>query len=714
MECGRHKLTGVCLALAAILALALRPCPAPGAEQAAPANAPATATTDPDAEAVAGIVKCLNRGMEAVLLSDSVPCTKYSEGSNFLTEKDAGMPLKLDVSTICDAQDKPKDLRRLTNTAIKKISALLKPPYNSLGMRIIGAIFCEQVDLVGLDLPFSLVLDRSFFRGGFEARNFHTSGDLSFDGSAALDTVRIARSRIGGTIFASGAYIKKLQILDSEIHGSLIFRNSTLPEPAIFDTIALSGELSVRQSALSYFFLQFSKVGGVLDLTDSQARCAYLVTKSEIGDLVAVDAGFGTSAPGDKFDWLPDTARIVDPPFKPAAASDASKLDTASDTSKCEFWKIALPGAFHVSDTRVRSSLCLRSFHWLIPRASGQGDSFITFNDLNVGATSFIDLGGFAQARANSSEKHKFEVVGLATHSLIFNFDTQGKVDEMSVSGLGFEQVYAAEVKCAYDPSFYNVPSGTGVERRLDNVSDPRSQLRLPHVNEVMAWLTSNCLDTTQPFAAFVDAAQKSGNDTDAKQFRIARADKELLLRINRAFGTGKASNCSADMAPKVADTQWAIGKAVTFMNDVVAIAFGVVLKVVAQHGYRPEQAGFFVLATLIGAAVYFWLCIRIVGFVPVQKDTVRPIGAIFLFDRLLPAYRIREEHYQIEAFYRRLRRSDRSHVKTLKYLWFKIPVEKASEKDTRRAELCLDIIKAIGLVLIIFLVAAINALFSH
>jgi hypothetical protein len=52
--------------------------------------------------------------------------------------------------------------------------------------------------------------------------------------------------------------------------------------------------------------------------------------------------------------------------------------------------------------------------------------------------------------------------------------------------------------------------------------------------------------------------------------------------------------------------------------------------------------------------------------------------------------------------------------VKTLKYLWFKIPVEKASEKDTRRAELCLDIIKAIGLVLIIFLVAAINALFSH
>jgi hypothetical protein len=675
------------------------------------------AVSEPDSDVIERIVGCLNTGREAVLLHDRVECTKYKDGSAFLKEQDSTMPLKLDVAKVCDdSKDKPKDWRRLSNTAIKRIAVKLEKPYNSLGIRVLGAIFCEQVDLIGLDLPYSLVIDQSLLRGGFEARNFHTRGDLSFDGSMALHTIWVSRSRVDGTIFGNGAHIEKLQILDSEIHGSLIFRESVLPEPAIFDTVALSGELSMRRSALSYFVLQFSKVGGVLDLTESQATCAYVVRKTEIGDLVAVNAGFGVNKGADRFYWRLDhePADFVQDAIK------ARRTRTSAADSDCAYWKIALPGAFRLFDTHVRSSLCLRSFQWLTSRRDNQATSFVTFADLNVGATTFIDLGnsrGSAQARDGGGEKHKFETVGLATHSLILNFDTRSQPDEMSMSGLGFVQVYAAaDVQCAYDPKYYERPTGD-VELRLDNVSDPRSQLRLPRVNEVMSWLNSNCLATTQPFAAFVEAAQKSGNDTDAKKFRIARANKELLLRISRAFGTAKTSNCSTSAEQKVEEDQSQTGviwKAVTFLNDMLAIAFGILLWAVAQHGYRPEQAGFFVLATLVGAGVYFWLWTRVVGFIPSGKDTVRPIGAMFLFDRLLPAYRIREEHYNIESFYRRASRRSGSNGKTLKYLWFKIPVVKASKDDARRAERCLDVVKAIGLVLIIFLVAAINALFGH
>jgi hypothetical protein len=708
MDCNRQTLSGICAAIAGITALILQSQLEPAAAQA-PSAPPAAASSansgsEPDKVAIDRIVECLNDGREAVLLSDGVECKKYGEGDKFLKEKDPGMPLKLDAAKVCDGIA-DKDLRKLSSTAIKKIAARRKAPYDSLGIRIFGAIFCEQLDLVGLNLEFSLVIDRSFFRGGLEARNFRTRGDLSFDRSAAYGTVRVARSRVDGTIWGSDAYIKKLLILDSEVHGSLIFRRTELPEPAVFDTIALSGELSVRGSTLSYFFLQFSKVGGVLDLTGSRARCAYLIRTSEIGDLVAVDAGFGRSEPGNLFDW----PRTVD------------RFGNASQASKCEFGKIALPGAFRVSDTRVRSSLCFRSFYWLAPRSGGQPESFVTFTDLNVGATSFIDLaspviGGVAQKREG---KHNFEAIGLATHSFIFNFGTRDQLDEMSVSGLGFEQVYAAEVQCAYDPNYYEPPVGGNQSTRLENVSDPRSKLRLPRVNEVMSWLGSNCLQTTQPFAAFVDAAQKSGNDTDAKQFRIARANKELWLRINRAFGTGATSSCSGAFQAKVGEDPSMtdrISKFVTFLNDVLAIGFGIILWAVAQHGYRPEQAGFFVIGALMCAAIYLWLWIRVVGFMPANKDTVRPIGAMFLFDRLLPAYLMREEHSAIESFYVRPKKggSGRSDATIMKYLWFRIPVVRAGTDDVHRAERCFDVIKAVGFVLIIFLVAAINALFSH
>src|SRR5262249_9990267 len=149
-----------------------------------------------------------------------------------------------------------------------------------------------------------------------------------------------------------------------------------------------------------YFLFQYGKVGGVLDLTKSQALCAYLIRKSEVKDVVAVD--FGAQAP-----------QAVGGPGEPPNATGPDR--------GCNYQAIATPGTFLVSDTQVSLSVCIRSFRWLEPVTKDA--SFLSLNDLSVNKTTFIDLGSNADRHdQTSNQTHKFEAIGLETHSLIFNF----------------------------------------------------------------------------------------------------------------------------------------------------------------------------------------------------------------------------------------------------------------------------------------------------
>jgi hypothetical protein len=177
---------------------------------------------------------------------------------------------------------------------------LIRDPKSNVephGIRIVGAIFCKKVDLVGLDSPFSIVLDKSVFAGGIEIRNLRVQGDLAFDGALILHELTITRSLIAGSLFGDKSFIEKLSIGDSSIDSSASFTDSVLFGSAQIYKVSIDKELSVRGSALSYFITQFSKIGEVLDLSHSEARCAYHINKSEIGYLVARRAGFGTVEP---------------------------------------------------------------------------------------------------------------------------------------------------------------------------------------------------------------------------------------------------------------------------------------------------------------------------------------------------------------------------------------------------------------------------------
>jgi hypothetical protein len=55
-----------------------------------------------------------------------------------------------------------------------------------------------------------------------------------------------------------------------------------------------------------------------------------------------------------------------------------------------------------------------------------------------------------------------------------------------------------------------------------------------------------------------------------------------------------------------------------------------------------------------------------------------------------------------------------RADLKTIRYLPLAYAVTETTEAEKERAEKCLNILKVIGLVLAIFMVAAINAIVSH
>lgn len=575
----------------------------------------------------------------------------------------------------------------------------------------------------------------------------------------------MARVHVDGTIFASGSLIEKMRLLDSEVHGSTLLRDTVILDLAAFDTVQLSGELSIRNSFFPYLLVQFSKIGGVLDLTGSQARCSYKIRKSEIGDIVAVDSGFGTmeTTPQGTANSKPTYGwKNPDPEISAllTAADNGPPASRLVSGQICDRSSISYsPGSFLISDTRIKSSLCLRSFHWL------QGDqltiSYVTLTDVNVGTAASIDLAQSGLQPGESPDKnHKLEIMGFETGSLflIFNARAEAQPYGLSLSGLKFEHVYASNIVCDYDPNFSDTDTKKSAPARagapnLGNDTDPGANSRLPKVEEVMGWLSGNSLATTQPFAAFVDVFQKHGEDNDAKALRIAKADVELCLKARRIFGewicgkrleseagsaaatSSKASTGSATTPQVDQPSRWkgsVFRSLIDWGNDFASVVLGGVLWLIADNGYHPEKVGWFVILSIVAFGVYFWLGLKAVGLMPKDKHIILPIGVVFLFDRLLPAYQIREDHYNVAYFFKRVPRKPakpatdclvpmedgsvtmEDGLMEMRYLGRVFQVVAADETERLQIERSLDVLKIVGLIFAVFLVAAINAIVSH
>jgi len=672
-----------------------------------------------NADIIDAIGACASRGQEAVLSATANPdCVPYGAGSRLLERQSPKMAYQqVDALPACGDQTNKSVL---DPHAIKIIATDAGKKVGPTGIRLVGAIFCQPLDLVGLSLTYPLMMDHSIFVMGIEARNFQTTSDLSFDGALIFGQLSLFRAKVGGTLFGRETLIQNPQFLNTEIRGALLLRASVILEPVIIDTVTVVGELSLRQSAFPYLLLQFSNIGSVLDLSYSQARCAYQIRKDDIGDLVAVGAGLMNGSQSlaegnSRTDLSPlfDAGRINSD--IPASITQRSVKDAFEDKN-CKYNLIAAPNGFVVSDTVVRQRLCLQTLHW--PTAPTDADdnqqgSYLTLNDVTVDASAFIDLarGDGGDGSGPDREKRRFEMLGFRTRSLIYNFDTPSYTTSY-LNGLQFEQIYSARparggpVKCGYDPE--NTKE-TKPEFVIDSIDSLKSPLPAPKVADIVSLLTKNTANSTQPYEAFGDVFQKNGEDSTAKQLRIEKANTELENSRKRIFGISTAEDPDTDSNSQPVNNYSTWNRA----NDFVRLIFGYVLWFLADHGYRPEKVGWFVVGVIVLAFAYFWFWIRIIAIKPEKKPTLLPIGLTFLFDRLLPAYQIRADHYNIESYLKRVKKGH-PHGRDFRYMRMTFHVADTDVKTVQRAERALDVLKFIGLILAVFLVAALNSLVGH
>ncbi|NVO12668.1 MAG: pentapeptide repeat-containing protein [Rhodoplanes sp.] len=728
------------------------------------------------------VAACLAAGNE-VVMAPSPACVPRQAGSG-IAER-AGMPLgERDWSKACNNGADPRKLPRDT---VKRLAR--QADIAPTGIRIIGALFCDGLDLAGVDLPYSLVLDRSVFDGVVDARNLRVKGDLSLEYAVLFETLRLNRARIEGSVYFGGSFMRKLRVYDTQVSGSWQHKAAVVFLDAHLIRITVSGDLDMTRSAFSRLWLQSSQIGGTLGLDETEARCAYHINASTIGYLTADQAGFGkvvtigAGAAAIRYPWWrhavagrpatytqtlfrsaaisavadAERRRITRPELPPEAdgllRGCREETETLPDGSERTVGIEGVTGSryleFYLFDTTVHAAFCLTAFNWARPYDGEIPDAhhpvtILALNGTRVDGNLIVDLWGdraspIADLRAGHrdfqrvSELHKLEAIGLSAGAAIYNFADHQKPYITYLDGLKFGRVHKATPACGVD-------YGTKLA----------SQVELPAVDEVLLWLGKNKAPSSQPFLTFVDAFEKAG--ADPNELRIQRKNLDLCAHTARwlpfvaAFcpaGTQATAASGPDPGGSGRTVRSSLGAMVAAVSDLIGSAFAVMLWALADHGLRPGKVVWWVA----GVLAIFWLVLRfglrVVAFQPAGSEAsahlkLWPVGPLFLFDRLIPLYKICNEHYAITHYYRLAAAEptetpsivttnavapatlaatapaaaapdDPPQQATLRGR--KILVRAVDEDTQARVDKLLVVLRVIGVVLTIFLLAALNAL---
>jgi hypothetical protein len=288
---------------------------------------------------------------------------------------------------------------------------------------------------------------------------------------------------------------------------------------------------------------------------------------------------------------------------------------------------------------------------------------------------------GDKSASDEIAERHILRIAGLSVGVLFFDFSDDGRPYVTSVDRLQIDRVHSsAGFECGEELT--------------------RADSRPPDVGQVSDWLTKNKSRSLQPISAFIRAFENAG--ADSTSLKVTKAQIEFDRTLSALNATVWANKTSASFF-------WDEGPRVLW--DYLRIAGGWVLGLIADHGFRPVKVLLPAFVILVG----FWLLLRfglgIVAFLPDKQTELRPIGFTFVFDRLIPIYRLRDENYQIVRFYQRGTGDGQG---SSDYFGCKNVCVPASPQMAHKAGICLDILKALGIVLAVFLVAALNALIAR
>ena len=426
---------------------------AQGARPDSNASAPSEATLQ-------AIVSCLSQGREAVMVPQ-FHCEAYDVGAGFAQSEK--MPLELpdaDWNQVCRSKDDP---RRLPGDIIKRIAAH-KDAIAPSGIRIIGGIFCGDIDLVGLDLPYSVVIDYALVNGDLDARNLRIRGDLSFEHTIVLGNLLLNRAHVDGSVYGGWSFIDQLLVNDSQVDGTWWQSDSVMLSDTQFHRTSFSGDLRLDNSAFTQLSVLSSNIGGTLGLNNSEARCAYHINSSSMNYFTASRAGFGSmqspeGKPDIEYPWWdralspgtrPEMRQLFNSPAVKQRGDAARRTVTAprprpvkmSPVSGrvlrgCEDTSGSAYAEFYLFDSNVRSASCIASFAWLAPNKAKPSEpdpvSILALNGTRVSGNLIIDLAGASGANMSpgtaaykqATGKHNLEAIGVSVGALIYNFNDE-------------------------------------------------------------------------------------------------------------------------------------------------------------------------------------------------------------------------------------------------------------------------------------------------
>jgi len=156
-----------------------------------------------------------------------------------------------------------------------------------LGLRIVGAIFAEPLDLSRASVDHRLWLDFCLFERKLNFEGIRIEGYLSLEGSA-LSQFTLERAVIsGGVNLDSTSFQGDVTFAAAKIGGQLSAENAVFKEALNMGRLAVGGGLFIRSGALvnGPIILVFANVAGNVDLSDAQLTELDLTGASITGEL---------------------------------------------------------------------------------------------------------------------------------------------------------------------------------------------------------------------------------------------------------------------------------------------------------------------------------------------------------------------------------------------------------------------------------------------
>ena len=386
----------------------------------------------------------------------------------------------------------------------------------------------------------------------------------------------------------------------------------------------------------------------------------------------------------------------------------------------CDYVRSIVPGSFVLIENHIKYSICLRDFSWLVDDKNRPEKSIIYLNEDIVDGATWLDIKNRMQSLSGRPDGNgpRLSIFNLQTGTFVLDFEVTKNDVLVSVNGLHFERVYSAKDKCetALSPRATNEKARPRDAREIPQF--PPS-LSLPKPEHVTAWVKKNEFKGTQPFAQFVSVFERAGDAEAARELKIQGETTTLMRSFCKSWGFYCESENDAfseksndvDQANGVAS---AIGQAFQRMEDRLVGLLQFLLWNLAAHGFRPERVVWFALGTLL----IYWLVIQLAGVVGFsviderrsgEPPRIQPIGLIFLFDTLIPGYKLREDHSKPLQFYVLADQAQATYpFKRFLKVW---NVTEASERQQRTIKICFDLLRWLGLIFAIFLFAAIGRL---